>query len=228
MEIDFIKNNLEKELERINLPFKKFVNSSAFQSIQNVMKEMESVKETIRKPLESFKALQEDLLSPRTQLVYHRPVEYDIRDELVRLNEKFDQKNNKSRESYPLPIDAKWCKLKVKFFDGHTIKVSYEGMPTKTFDYKDMGFLDKKTNNPDTKWNFLRAIAENQGSLNNSKFNRKFSRNAKYELNSRLKSFFCMNEDPITRYNKVDGYRVLFNISSDTNPNCHLSEEYSE
>ena len=120
-----------------------------------------------------------------------------------------------ARNSYPLPKDAKWHKLTIKFFDGHTVKIGYEGMATKTFDYKDMGFGNDKTNNPDTKWDFLKVIAENGGSLTALKYERRFSRNVKYEVNKLLKTFFGMKDDPIPRYNRTDGYKPLFNIESD-------------
>jgi hypothetical protein len=117
-----------------------------------------------------------------------------------------------ARKSYPLPSDAKWEKLRMKFFDGHTLKVSYPGMKPGTFDYKDMGFEDRKTRNPDVKWKFLEAIADGGGRLTVAKFDKKYSRNVKYETAKRLRSFFSMGSDPIPRYSKADGYAPLFVI----------------
>ncbi|MEY4747040.1 MAG: hypothetical protein RLZZ416_89, partial [Candidatus Parcubacteria bacterium] len=36
----------------------------------------------------------------------------------------------KARASYQLPAGAKWEKLRLKFFDDHTIKAKYPGIPT--------------------------------------------------------------------------------------------------
>lgn len=125
-----------------------------------------------------------------------------------------DKPKKTLRATYFLPENASWGGLTIKFFDGHTVKVSYDGLPTKTFDYKDMGFVNNKTHNPDTKWEFLRAMADSGGGLTNLKFNRKFNRNAKYELSQKLKKFFGMTKDPIPTYTKRDGYKPLFTILS--------------
>jgi len=117
--------------------------------------------------------------------------------------------------SYPLPSGAVWESLTVKFLDGHIVKVSYVGMESKKFDFKDMGFINMKTMKPDKKWELLRAIADHGGALTMSGWNREFGRNVKYELNEGLKRFFQMEENPIPHYNKRQGYRTIFVLQSD-------------
>lgn len=117
--------------------------------------------------------------------------------------------------SYPLPPGAVWESLTIKFLDGHFVKVSYIGIESKKFDYKDMGFINMKTTKPDLKWKLLQTIAENGGALMNAKWDRKFGRNVKYELNAGLKRFFQMEENPIPHYTKQRGYRPLFILKSD-------------
>lgn len=117
--------------------------------------------------------------------------------------------------SYHLPQNAVWESLDVQFIDGHFVKVSYVGMESKKFDYKDMGFINMKTMKPDLKWQLLLTIAENGGALTNAKWDRKFGRNVKYELNEGLKCFFNMTSNPIPHYTKKRGYRPLFTLRSD-------------
>lgn len=117
--------------------------------------------------------------------------------------------------SYLLPQNANWESLKIQFIDGHIVKVSYPNMKSQKFDYKDMGFLNAKTHNPNRKWELLRAIAENDGALTVSKWNKKFGRNVKYELNEGLKKFFGMDTSPITNYTKKNGYSPLFSIQKE-------------
>lgn len=117
--------------------------------------------------------------------------------------------------SYPLPPKAVWESLTIQFVDGHIVKVSYVGMESKKFDFKDMGFINMKTMKPDKKWELLRAIADHGGALTMSGWNRDFGRNVKYELNEGLKRFFQMNDNPIPHYNKRQGYRTLFILKSD-------------
>jgi hypothetical protein len=117
------------------------------------------------------------------------------------------------RASYLLPINATWESLYMQFIDGHTVRVSYPNMKTEVFDYKDMGFLDGKTKkSPDIKWTLLQAIARHDGALTKDNFNRKLTRNVKYELNQRLKQFFGMKENPIGNYTKKNGYEASFTL----------------
>ena len=114
--------------------------------------------------------------------------------------------------SYHLPQNAVWESLDIQFMDGHFVKVSYIGMESKKFDYKDMGFINMKTIKPDLKWKLLLAIANNGGALTNAKWEREFGRNVKYELNEGLKRFFNMSTNPIPHYTKKHGYKALFTL----------------
>ncbi len=151
------------------------------------------------------------------KLVYMPPsrsIDTDcIMEELQSLREELSGKKQKPRESYILPKDGSWPNLAIKFFDGHVVKVKYKGVLQKTFDFKDMGFIDRKTNKPDAKWEFLQALAENNGRIMSPKFNAMIDRNIKYEVNKRLKEFFGMKTNPIPGYTKKDGYYTLFNLS---------------
>lgn len=117
--------------------------------------------------------------------------------------------------SYPLPPHASWESLDIQFIDGHFVKVSYLSMESKKFDYKDMGFINMKTTKPDLKWELLKAIADHGGALTNAKWERKFGRNVKYELNEGLKRFFGMKTNPIPHYTKKHGYKPLFTIRAE-------------
>ncbi len=160
----------------------------------------------------SFYGEDNELLIPQ----YTNPVQ-EVR--IVNVDEITGAKANREKEylvgSYNLPQNAVWESLEIKFIDGHFVKVSYLGMESKKFDYKDMGFINMKTMKPDRKWELLLKIAENGGALTNAKWERKFGRNVKYELNEGLKRFFNMTSNPIPHYTKKNGYRVLFTLRSD-------------
>lgn len=117
--------------------------------------------------------------------------------------------------SYNLPGNAKWESLEIQFVDGHFVRVSYPKMESKKFDFKDMGFLNTKTNCPDLKWKLLKEMADNGGALTNDKWERLYGRNVKYELNERLKEFFGMKENPIPHYTKKNGYWAKFSLRGD-------------
>ncbi|OGG51331.1 hypothetical protein A2704_01510 [Candidatus Kaiserbacteria bacterium RIFCSPHIGHO2_01_FULL_54_36b] len=124
----------------------------------------------------------------------------------------------RGRAEYILPENAAWEKLRVHFVDGHTVRVKYHGMSTETFDYKDMGFLDRKTNNPDKKWEFLRSMADEGGVWPVEKFRKNYHRTAKYQVSQRLKRFFSVGTDPFEPYARGEGYRIRFVLKSDTDP----------
>lgn len=153
-----------------------------------------------------------ELLIPQ----YTNPVQ-EVR--IVNVDEINGAKTNREKEylvgSYHLPQNAVWESLDVQFIDGHFVKVSYVGMESKKFDYKDMGFINMKTMKPDLKWQLLLTIAQNGGALTNAKWDRKFGRNVKYELNEGLKRFFNMTSNPIPHYTKKRGYQPLFTLRSD-------------
>ncbi len=117
--------------------------------------------------------------------------------------------------SYLLPQNANWENLDMEFVDGHIVRVSYPGMKSQKFDYKEMGFMDAKKNKPNLKWELLRVIAEQGGALTNATWYGKFGRNVKYELNERLKEFFGMKSNPIPHYTKKKGYEVLFSLRAE-------------
>ena len=153
-----------------------------------------------------------------------RNIQYKI--ETDRLEEMVSKTGSSPRKiedvylAYALPADATWGKLRVKFVDGHTVKVAYPGLQSKKFDYKDLDFQDTRTNNPDLKWKFLQILAENHGSLSPEKYDRRFHKNTKYEVAKRLKAFFAVSDDPFEKYSKQDGYRLRFTLlpESDTTP----------
>lgn len=117
--------------------------------------------------------------------------------------------------TYLLPQNATWESLDIQFIDGHFVKISYPKMESKKFDFKDMGFINTKTNRPDRKWELLREMADNGGALTNEKWDRRFGKNVKYELNERLKEFFGMKENPIPHYTKKNGYWAKFTLRGD-------------
>lgn len=155
---------------------------------------------------------EEDFFIPQ----YTQPVQ-EVR--VVNVEEIAGTKANRKDDypvgSYPLPQNAVWESLEIQFIDGHFVKVSYVGMKSKKFDYKDMGFINTKTMKPDRKWELLWTIAENGGALTNSKWDRRFGKNVKYELNEGLKRFFNMTSNPIPHYTKKRGYQPLFTLRSD-------------
>jgi hypothetical protein len=124
-------------------------------------------------------------------------------------------KPERAISSYSLPSNAQWPLLEFTFLDGHVVRISYPGMESMKFTYAEMGFVNERTMLPDRKWEMLKEIADLGGALKKGYFNPRYHRNIKYELNEGLKRFFGMNENPIPRYTRRDGYATLFVIRGD-------------
>lgn len=220
-----LKRKIETNTKFVEGMIKDLNDNPFFKEAQKAIKEqaehMTRIKKEIEPYLENIKDFQNrNRYGVRNDLILEsiKPKEHLILEEIKQIRSELkeikDSKKSKViRESYPLPENAKWNKLYIKFFDGHTVKVKYDDLPQKSFDYKDMGFLDRKTNNPDDKWKFLVCLAENRGRITNTKYIKKLNRNTKYEVCVRLKNFFNMKENPINNYTKEEGYLALFNIS---------------
>ncbi len=192
-----------------NAPFRK--------TLEKNMEMVNSAVESVKPQME----MMEKLRSSTTSITLPRMLEADdyvrVQDvRIVNANEligaKSERQSNIAVAEYLLPKNAIWDSLDIKFVDGHIVKVSYPNMESKNFDFKDMGFLNAKTNRPNLKWELLRAIAENGGALTKDNFDRKFGRNVKYELNETLKKFFGMKTTPISHYTKWHGYRTKFSL----------------
>lgn len=215
----------EESMKILKESYQSIFNGPSFVAFKKVSKEIEEHKakmqgvfEQIKPSIDVMSNFQKQMKEAKESYVFRLP-SYTLPDRSVFIQPHNAPEQNvptvKNRRSYHLPTGSSWVKLTIKFFDGHTVKVSYPDLPTKTFDYKDMGFIDNKTNNPNNKWKMLHSIAENRGRLTNTKFDRKFSRNVKYELNMGLKTFFNMTEKPISNYKKEEGYVASFIILSE-------------
>ncbi len=210
----------EESMRILKESYQSIFNGPSFAAFQRVSKEteeyrarMQNVFEQIKPSIDIMSNFQEQMREAKESYVFKLP-SYTLPDRSVFIQSYKAPEQNipsvKNRSSYHLPIGSSWAKLTIKFFDGHTVKVSHSDLPTKTFDYKDMGFADNKTNNPNNKWKLLQSMAENGGRITNAKYDRKFSRNIKYELNLGLKTFFNMTENPISNYTKKEGYVASF------------------
>lgn len=215
----------EESIKALKESYQSIFKGPSFVAFQKVSKDIEEHKARVQDVFEKMKPsidvmsnLQKQMREAKESYVFRLP-SHVLPDRSFFIQPHKTHESNivtlKNRNSYHLPKGSSWAKLTIKFFDGHTVKVSYPDLPTKTFDYKDMGFVDNKTNNPNNKWKMLQSLAENGGRLTNSKFDRKFSRNIKYELNVSLKTFFDMAVNPISNYTKEEGYVASFIILSE-------------
>ena len=103
----------------------------------------------------------------------------------------------------------------MRFFDGHNIRISARDATT-TVDFKQMGFEDGRTRNPNHQWHLLVLFAKGGGRL--SWENSEASDNLKKRkqlLSNTLKAFFQIDDDPFHRYRDENAYRIKFALKDE-------------
>lgn len=111
-----------------------------------------------------------------------------------------------------LPPGTKWEDITIKFEDGYIVIITAPGFRTKT-DYKEMGFVNKKTLSPNVQWRFLRGLADDRGELSrNTALRYRNVKKTKSLLSKTLRECFKLNKDPFLPYKQVKVYKTRFNL----------------
>ncbi len=115
---------------------------------------------------------------------------------------------------FPLSNGLRWQHIEVKFVDGHTVKVRAQEVRER-YNFSQMGFMDRRTGNPNKQWKALEAAAEHHGTLSYETCGTSAQmKKRKQLLANTLKAFFGLEDDPFYRYGKAVGWRTRFKISS--------------
>ena len=147
-----------------------------------------------------------------------------IRDELLALyapdsNDDFTPSQKESKGSTFNPFasisDLRWEEVKIRFIDGHNVRISARDATT-TVDFKQMGFEDGRTHNPNQQWHLLALLAQGGGCLSweNSEASDNFKKK-KQVLSDTLKAFFQIDDDPFHPYRDENAYRIKFALKAD-------------
>lgn len=191
------------------------------ETLKEPMENMQKVMESVRPQLEAMSRIIPRVTTPFIPFLYEKEDEDFIVPALSRSVQEYvleapaPARQERILSSYILPGNGNWSLLEIRFLDGHTVRLSYPGLPSRKFTYTEMGFVNERTMGPDMKWKMLKEIADRGGSLTKANWNRRFHRNIKYELNEGLMRFFGMTESPIPRYTRSNGYTPLFVIRGD-------------
>ncbi len=82
-----------------------------------------------------------------------------FKSEIERIyNNKFGKKMQKEQK-FLIPAGTKWQDITIKFNDGHNVNIQFKEKVFRS-DYKEMGFEDKRTRNPDKQWELLIKLSE--------------------------------------------------------------------
>ena len=104
--------------------------------------------------------------------------------------------------------DLKWEDISVTFLDGHNVRIVAKETNV-TANYKEMGFEDSRTLNPDSQWAFLRILANSDGAISwQDSVANDTAKKKKQLLSETLKDYFGISEDPFYPYKERKGYHI--------------------
>lgn len=129
---------------------------------------------------------------------------------------KTAKKKAKKQSTYPktIPSGTRWESITMRFLDDETVEIRVAGTVHKT-GYADMGFADNRKNGqpPNLQWMFLKALAENNGSLKASDGNASDNyKQHKLRLSKRLMEYFSLDAEPFKDYTHQTGYQLKMTI----------------
>ncbi len=113
---------------------------------------------------------------------------------------------------FSTPPNTRWEDITIQFKDGHNVNIKIKDKSTH-FDYKAMGFENKKRHLPNQQWIFLKLLAQRKGELSWADSDANVLLKKKKQLLSQtLKDFFQIDEDPFLLYKQEKAYKVKFNL----------------
>ncbi|MCB9818269.1 hypothetical protein H6787_02165 [Candidatus Nomurabacteria bacterium] len=149
---------------------------------------------------------------------------------------KTSKKKAKKQSTYPktIPSGTRWESITMRFLDDETVEIQVAGTVHKT-GYADMGFADNRKNGqpPNLQWMFLKALAENNGSLKASDGNASDNyKQHKLRLSKRLMEYFSLDTEPFKEYTTQTGYKlkmtIFYNKDVDKQPTKPQQDTLSE
>ena len=113
---------------------------------------------------------------------------------------------------FPRPDGVQWSQVKIRFKDGHTLSARVLG-EWGTYNYAELGMVNRNNGNPTVQWELLRTFAEWDGILTwDSPQADRVNQKRKERLSKALRKFFGIDGDPITWDDKAKAWRTRFQI----------------
>jgi len=107
-----------------------------------------------------------------------------------------------AEQSLSLPSGIKWEDITIRFVDGHNVDIRCKDKVIRS-DYKTMGFEDLKSRKPNSQWQMLERLAENNGEISWERSAAKSS-----DISKTSQDFgYEFDEEKSTRQNK--GYSII-------------------
>lgn len=112
-----------------------------------------------------------------------------------------------------IPQGMKWGDVSITFISDEAVEIRVKD-PLGVKNFIELGFKDRRSNKPDRKWEILKLLAQNQGSISwkEKSASSKLKPHIKV-LRRRLRDLFKMSDDPFFPYRQTNSYKAKFTIS---------------
>ena len=115
-------------------------------------------------------------------------------------------------EHFPTPNGTAWEDISIAFIDGHTARISAKGTGG-TYNYTQMGMVDRRSSKPTKQWDLLQEFAKGSGTFTwRSKTAGRLQQKRRETLSNDLRAFFGLTDDPIRYDQRTGGWVCRFRI----------------
>lgn len=87
-----------------------------------------------------------------------------FKNEITHLYNKAFPSEITKKPGIQIPPNTKWEDIKIKFLNGHDVKIEVNGNKFDS-DFKQMGFEDKKSRRPNKQWELLHQLLQKEGAI---------------------------------------------------------------
>jgi hypothetical protein len=139
-----------------------------------------------------------------------------VENTIARLEAELEPKS-RPQEHFPPLEDLVWKEVSITFIDDWTVQIRARDA-TKRYNYTQMGFVNKRSGLPDTRWGYLQVFAQNSGEISweteeMDLKDRKALPHAVTDIRKRLRELIGIEDDPFYDYKTAKAYKTKFEIS---------------
>ena len=180
--------------------------------VDNLAKHLEFSKQESERILEAvLETLRSALANGEKTLTFRWPAAPPEHDEMPGAAEVAETHRNQYPRTTLKVVD--WPDIEISFLSDFKVQIR-SGQQTEAFNYADLGFNDKRRDQPKRAWELLRFLAESNGMIRNEKQIqipwRKVEKGVQ-ELRHFLREHFGIASDPLP-FAEGNGYRARFQI----------------
>jgi hypothetical protein len=171
---------------------------------ENIYFQLELMEPVVRRAL--TKAVKEVFQEEKWTKLFKRSIKTQESSAVTRV------KIHLPKVRFAMPKKTTWSDVLIQFLDRGKVKIEAKGTSRK-YTFKQLGFEDKRTHNPDNQWHILRQMARTQGVFSwvSPGAGKHVPKSIQF-IRQRLRALFGLMPDPFYPYQRRHGYRARFKL----------------